>query len=232
MRITRRRMDFLRKVKQLYETTNIPVHYARVAELLGVSRWSAYEMLKKLEKGGFLTSHYEVNQGEKFPGRAMVLFAPTHLLDLALSGKTIKYSLPVKEWEKVNEKLSYLHEELKKANPGELAEKLMAELAGLESPLIFSAYMLAVLTAQLQNLNQKSIELIKGMVMDATKAETALAMFAGAVIGNMLRTATQFPYLSQITGFLAKFQSQLNKLTQPEQALMMDFLDKALTRVI
>jgi len=79
MRITRRRMDFLQKIKELYEATGLPVHYARVAELLGVSKWSAYEMLKKLEKEGLLASQYEVNQRERFPGRAMVLFAPTRL---------------------------------------------------------------------------------------------------------------------------------------------------------
>jgi Mn-dependent DtxR family transcriptional regulator len=54
--ITRRRMDFLRIIKQLYESTNLPVHYVRVAQLLGISKWSAYEMLKNLEKEGLVSS--------------------------------------------------------------------------------------------------------------------------------------------------------------------------------
>jgi hypothetical protein len=36
----------------------------------------------EIKKEGLLASQYEVNQGEKFPGRAMVLFAPTHLAEL------------------------------------------------------------------------------------------------------------------------------------------------------
>ncbi|QGP93098.1 hypothetical protein MGLY_24950 [Neomoorella glycerini] len=226
MRITRRRLDFLQKIKQLYEATNLPVHYARVAELLGVSKWSAYEMLKTLEKEGFLASQYEVNQGEKFPGRAMVLFAPTRLAEAVLSGKTLEEKVPVKEWRQVKERLLSLCEELKKNNPRELIEQLMAELPGLERPLIFSAYMIAFLIAQLQTLSEKSLGLVKSMVMNATKAETGLAMFAGAAMGSMLKTAPQFPLLSQMTGHLARFQGNLAKLSQSEQALLMDFLEE------
>lgn len=230
MRITRRRMDFLQKIKQLYEATNLPVHYARVAELLGVSKWSAYEMLKTLEKEGFLASQYEVNQGGKFPGRAMVLFAPTHLADAVLSGNTWEEKAPLKEWRQVKQRLLSLCAELKKNNPRELIEQLMAELPGLERPLIFSAYMIALLIAQLQTLSAKSLGLVKNVVLGAAKAETGLAMFAGAAMGSMLKTATQFPMLSQIAGHLDRFQDNLAELNQSEQALLMDFLEEALEK--
>jgi len=232
MHITRRRMDFLQKIKQLYKDTNLPVHYTRVAELLGVSKWSAYEMLKTLEKEGFLSSQYEVNQGEKSPGRAMVLFVPTRLTDLVLSGKALKEKVPVKEWQQINERLLSLYEELKKANPKELVEQLMAELPGLETPLIFSVYMIAFLVAQLQTMSEKSIGLVKNVVMDAAKAETGLAMFAGAAMGSMLRTATQFPLLAQIVSHLNRFQDNLAELNQSEQALLMDFLEAALEKAM
>ncbi|QGP93193.1 hypothetical protein MGLY_25960 [Neomoorella glycerini] len=230
MRITRRRLDFLQKIKQLYEATNLPVHYARVAELLGVSKWSAYEMLKTLEKEGFLASQYEVNQGEKFPGRAMVLFAPTRLAEAVLSGKTLEEKVPVKEWRQVKERLLSLCEELKKNNPRELIEQLMAELPGLERPLIFSAYMITLLIVLLQTLSEKSISLIKNVVMNAVKEEIGLAIFAGAVLGSMMKTATQFPLLSQIVSYMGRFQINLAELNKSEQALLMDFLEKGLEK--
>ncbi len=230
MRITRRRMDFLQKIKQLYEATNLPVHYARVAELLGVSKWSAYEMLKTLEKEGFLASQYEVNQGEKFPGRAMVLFVPTPLADAVLSGKALEEKVSIKEWRQVNERLLSLYEELKKANPKELAEQLLAELPGLESPLIFSASMIALLIVLLQTLGEKSIGLLKNVVKNAVKEETGLAIFAGAALGSMMKTATQFTMLSQIVSYMSKFQVKLAELNQSEQALLMDFLEEALEK--
>lgn len=230
MRITRRRMDFLQKIKQLYEATNLPVHYAQVGELLGVSKWSAYEMLKTLEKEGLLASRYEVNQGEKFPGRAMVLFAPTRLADAVLSGKTLEEKVPAKEWRQVHERLLSLYEELKTANPKELVEQLMAELPGLESPLIFSAYMIALLIVLLRTLSEKSIGLLKNVVMNAVKEETGLAIFAGVALGSMMKTATQFPLLSQIVSYMGRFQVNLAELNQSERALLMDFLEEALEK--
>jgi len=230
MRITRRRIDFLQKIKQLYETTNLPVHYARVAELLKVSKWSAYEMLKTLEKEGLLASQYEVNQGEKFPGRAMVLFVPTHLADLVLSGKVLKEKVPVKEWQQVKERLLSLCGKLKKTNPSELVEQLMAELPGLESPLIFSAYMIVLLILQLQTISEKSVGLVKNVVMNTIKAETGLAIFAGAVMGSMLKTANQFPLLPQIVSYLDRFQLNLAELNQSEHALLMGFLEETMEK--
>lgn len=230
MRITRRRIDFLQKIKQLYETTNLPVHYARVAELLKVSKWSAYEMLKTLEKEGLLSSQYEVNQGEKFPGRAMVFFAPTRLVDLVLSGKVLKEKVPVKEWQQTNESLLFLCEKLKKANPKEMVEQLMADLPRLENPLIFSAHMIVLLIAQLQTISEKSIELVKNVVMNTIKAETGLAIFAGAVMGSMLKTANQFPLLSQIVSYMDRFQANLAELNQYEHALLMSFLEETLEK--
>lgn len=230
MRITRRRLDFLRKIKQLYETTNLPVHYTRVAELLGVNKWSAYEMLKTLEKEGFLTSQYEVNQGEKFPGRAMVLFAPTRMAEAVLSGQGLEEKFPGKEWRQVKQRLLSLCAELKKSNPRELIEQLMAELPGPEHPLIFCAYMITLLIVQLQTLSIMSRGLVKNVVLGAEKAETGLAMFAGAAMGSMLKATTQFPLSSQIVSHLHRFQDNLAKLNQSEQALLMDFLEEALEK--
>jgi hypothetical protein len=160
----------------------------------------------------------------------MVLFAPTHLADLVLSGKDLEKNVPLKEWRQVKERLLSLYGELKMTNPKELIEQLMAELPGLERPLIFSAYMIALLIAQLQTLSEKSLGLVKKVVLGAAKTETGLAMFAGVAMGSMLKTATQFPLLSQIVSHLDRFQDNLAELNQSEQALLMDFLEEALEK--
>lgn len=231
MRITRRRMDFLKKIQQLYEATNLPVHYAQVGKLLGVSKWSAYEMLKTLEKEGFLTSQYEVNHGERFPGRAMVLFAPTSLADEVLSEVASEEKALGMEWRQVKDRLLSMCETLKgEINSRKLVEELLGELPDLERPLIFSAYMIALLIAQLQSLGEKGIGLLKNVVMGAAKTETGLAMFAGAAMGSMLKTAAQFPLVSQLVGQMARFQDKLAELNQTEQAVLMDFLAEALEK--
>ncbi len=50
--LTERRKQFLQKLLDLYRRTNLPVHYESVAQALGVSKWTAYDMLKALEKLG------------------------------------------------------------------------------------------------------------------------------------------------------------------------------------
>jgi len=232
MRITRRRKEFLQKIKQLYDAAKLPVHYARVAELLGVSKWSAYEMLRTLEKEGLLASRYEVNRGEKFPGRAMVLFVPTRLADAALSGNMWEEKDPLKEWRQVRQRLLSLCAGLQTNHSEELTEQLIIELPRVGRPLIFSAYMIALLIAQLQTLSAKSLGLVKNVVKDAAKAETGLVMFAGAAMGSMLKTATQFPLLSQIASYLDKFQDNLAELNQSEHILLMDFLEEALEKAM
>lgn len=237
MGLTQRRMEFLAKIKQLYDKTNLPVHYSQVAELLGISKWSAYEMLKKLEKGGFLASEYAVNKGEKFPGRSMVLFSPTHLLDELFSGEEgreeRKEKIPFKEWRQVRNRLLSLCEELKNTNPKQIIDQLLAEMPVTERPLVlFGAYTIALLTAHLQHLSEKSVRLVKSTVLDTTKAETGLAMFAGAVMGSMLKNAAQFPLANYLAGYVTRFQALLAEISQQEKTLLMEFLEEALEKAV
>ncbi|HWP98823.1 MAG TPA: hypothetical protein VN426_18425 [Syntrophomonadaceae bacterium] len=228
MAMTRRRMDFLRIIKQLYESTNLPVHYVRVAQLLGISKWSAYEMLKTLEKEGLVSSQYEVNQGEKHPGRAMVLFAPTTMLHKVLSGSPLEE--PVKEWYQIKEKLLSLCDELKEGKAREIVKQLISELPGIGNPMIFSAYIITILIAQLQALSGKSILLIKRIVLDAVNPESGLAMFAGAVIASIPKIAAKALPVSQLLNYLSGFQKNLALLNQTEQVQLMHFLGDALAK--
>lgn len=228
MAITRRRMDFLRIIKQLYESTNLPVHYVRVAQLLGISKWSAYEMLKTLEKGGLVSSQYEVNQGQKHPGRAMVLFAPTNLLDMVLSGNPLE--VPAREWYQIKERLLSVCEEVKEGKTREVVKQLISELPGIGNPMIFSAYIITILIAQLQTLSDKSIRLIKKIVLDAVNPESGLAMFAGAVIASIPKITSRAHPVSQLLNYLSGFQKNLALLNQTEQVQLIDFLSDALAK--
>ncbi|MEN6327183.1 MAG: hypothetical protein ABFD18_13400 [Syntrophomonas sp.] len=228
MAITRRRMDFLRTIKQLYEATNLPVHYIRVAQLLGISKWSAYEMLKTLEKEGFVARQYEVNQGEKHPGRAMVLFTPTRLLDMILSGKSLEDS--AREWQQTKEKLLSLCEDLKKENSKEIVKHLLAELPEIGNPMTFSAYVITLLIAQVHTLSDSSKKLINKLVIDAASPVSALSMFTGAVIASGSKINSRVQPLFQVLNHLPGFQKNLASLNQSEQHQLMDFLGDALAK--
>ncbi|NPV27793.1 MAG: hypothetical protein HPY81_10235 [Firmicutes bacterium] len=230
MTITQRQKDFLQIIKQIYEATNLPVHYAQVAELLKVSKWSAYEMLKTLEKKGFLTTQYEVNLKKKHPGRARVMFAPAQLANLVLATKKFGTPTPNKEVQLLKERILSLYDKPKKSELRELVEQLKTELPNIENPLVSCAYVIAILILQLQTLSKTSIRLIKNMALDVAKGEIGLAMFVGAVMGSMLKTASQVQLLSHLADSLSGFQKNLATLNQSEQTLLMDFLGEALAK--
>lgn len=53
------------------------IHYATVAQQFGISKVTAYEMLRLLEKRGLVQASYQVNPAPRRSGRLPVLFAPT-----------------------------------------------------------------------------------------------------------------------------------------------------------
>lgn len=77
MKLTRRQEEFIKKMIELGHELDGPVHYTAVAEQLGVSPFTAYDMLRLLEEKGFVTSEYQLASDKSGPGRATRLFYPT-----------------------------------------------------------------------------------------------------------------------------------------------------------
>jgi DNA-binding MarR family transcriptional regulator len=76
MELTSRQIEFVEKLLDLYDEIEESIHYSQVADRLGVSRSTAYEMLRLLERKGFARSHYFLDESGG-PGRSTVLFSPT-----------------------------------------------------------------------------------------------------------------------------------------------------------
>ena len=76
MKLTPRQRTFLEKLRDLYRERRGPVHYSAVAERLGVSKFSAYDMLRVLEKKGVAGSEYLLSTERSGPGRSQVVFFP------------------------------------------------------------------------------------------------------------------------------------------------------------
>lgn len=81
MRLTRRQEAFIRGLIDLYRQASAPVHYTEVAERLGVSPFTAYDMLRLLERKGLVTSEYHLDASKASSGRSGVYFKPTGLVD-------------------------------------------------------------------------------------------------------------------------------------------------------
>ncbi|MBO0684489.1 MAG: hypothetical protein J2P45_15130, partial [Candidatus Dormibacteraeota bacterium] len=53
------------------------VHYSEVAHSMGISAWTAYALLRELERADLVRRAYAVPSGARTGGRSRILFAPT-----------------------------------------------------------------------------------------------------------------------------------------------------------
>ncbi len=73
VRLTRRQTEFMEALINIYEKTKEPVCYKEVAEVMNVSKWTAYDIIQELNRKGFLKLEYKLNPG---PGRSEIRFVP------------------------------------------------------------------------------------------------------------------------------------------------------------
>ena len=85
MRLTQRQEDFIGNLIELYREVQGAIHYSSVADKLGVSDITAYDMLRLLEEKGLVSSQYELADEKSGPGRSKIVFLPTprahHLME-------------------------------------------------------------------------------------------------------------------------------------------------------
>lgn len=99
MELTRRQETFIRTLVDLYSEQAAPIHYSQLAGRLGVSPFTAYDMLRLLEERGYARSQYQLGEGRG--GRSIIIFAPTakaHDLMAAL-----RADVPEGDWGRVKE---------------------------------------------------------------------------------------------------------------------------------
>ncbi len=89
MKLTGRQETFIQQLLDLYRELNGPIHYSELAERVGVSPFTAYDMLRVLEEKGFVTSTYRLDSNKPVVGRSEIVFLPTeqtHRLFVKLAG--------------------------------------------------------------------------------------------------------------------------------------------------
>lgn len=150
MKLTRRQESFLRQILDLYHELNKPMHYSEIAERIGVSRFTAYDMLRLLEEKGLVTSDYQLAADKSGPGRSEVVFMPTErtrrLLDSLGGGGSGA------EWEAWREQL------LRHVHLGHLAlpemdvvHELLARISGEEDEALrYCLEVISVIVLRLQ----------------------------------------------------------------------------------
>jgi len=101
MNLTRRQETFMRQLLELYTEFQEPIHYSALADRIGVSRITAYDMLRVLEEKGYVASVYQLASGRTGPGRTTVLYHPTEKAKQAII--QLASEANVSDWETLSD---------------------------------------------------------------------------------------------------------------------------------
>ncbi|AEG16769.1 hypothetical protein G7K71_17940 [Desulfofundulus sp. TPOSR] len=228
MNLTQRRKEFLHKIVNLFHQTGLPVHYVTIAQALGVSKWTAYDILKELEKGDFLHREYTLSRNEKAPGRSMVVFRPTEKALKLLPPQEAK-SKTQEDWSTARSKLLSLVDNMKNLNPQKIKEELLEEMSRIELPVVFSAYTIALLITHIHEINSRGMAALKHILELAPKPELVLSLFAGLAVGTMLKSMKD-AVNSKILSCIRRFEDHISECDNQERRLLASFLTEALQR--
>lgn len=238
LRLTPRQREFLNRICDHFLKNKEPVHYTTVAKWMGVSKWTAYDMLKRLERNGYLSSCYSVNE-KGLPGRSLLLFEPGAGLKKLLEQEDASLR---REWQAWKGMLFQRFERLRSgSNGGEygsLIEELLAMLPEAKGPMASCACLIALFVAYLKTFNEQRMKMVRQMVAMISGPEQRLSLFSGTVAGIFSREmpgsgdgdaiATKEGFLA---GMIDKFHQYLAGIDLKQHRLLAGFLDDLLQAV-
>ncbi|NYE56798.1 LexA family protein [Carboxydothermus ferrireducens] len=224
MILTERRKQFLEKLIDLFQKTNVPVHYETIANALGVSKWTAYDVLKELEKLGYLTRDYTVNPNEM--GRSQVVFMPTIKAINLFEEKRTK-EINIDEWNKIKTKVLELLNSLKTHSISDAVQKMLEEIPKVQVRVTFGAYVIGLFIVYLRKLGGRTEMLVKSLVQNAPTSEMRIIIFIGTVLGTIIQTMNHEIGVG-VTELVGRYLKSLTDLSDKEKGMLADFLDEAL----
>jgi DNA-binding MarR family transcriptional regulator len=230
IKLTPRQRAFLDKLFDLHREHQGPVHYSLVAEKLGVNKFSAYDMLKLLEKKGMARSDYVLTAEHAGPGRSMIVFSPTQQAANLFSQLTGDVNIN-EEWRQLKERILQRLQETKSANYRELLNELLVRIPEHKSPLIYCTEMITALLLNLNRAKEKAgdINPFRALSSLGSTGEAGLGALAGLSLGSTLLMEKAEPSLrDKLLSCTKRYHTYLLNLSEEAKASLSDFLEEAL----
>lgn len=229
MDLTARQKAFLNKLLDLNAQAREALHYSRLAETLGVSPATAYDMLKVLERKGMVRSEYAIAERPPGPGRASVLFAPTPLAQ-ELFARLATESGRDEEWEQVKARvLSAL-----RSNAGVDYDALVRDILALvpktRSPLAYAA---EVITVLLLNLHEAKCKFGPrsplGMLLDNTAGKLGMSMLAGLAFGLSITHRARQRLWNDLPNQIRRYEAAVQELSAERTQVLREYVGEVVS---
>jgi DNA-binding MarR family transcriptional regulator len=212
-KITLRQKAFLGKVIEVYREMKEPMHYSAIAGKLGLSKSTAYDMLRVLEQKGMIGSQYATPKEIAGPGRSSILFYPTAQAKEFFLHLTREVNIP-DEWENVKARILTSLEQ-GKGNYRDLIQELLNKTREAQSPLAQCAGIVTALLLSLREARQGLTEQGSvGAIVKAPVSKLRMSILAGLIMGLSLSNQAVTKMLGNSREFTDKYEVSLQKLNK------------------
>lgn len=230
MTITGRQRAFLKRFLDLYNQAQESLHYAHVAEVLGVGKITAYDMLRSLKERGLVRAEYVLRGKGQGAGRSTVLFLPTPKAQ-ALFAELAGEDWDKAEWEAVKARL--LNALRQRNDYQDLLEEILGRLSEQASPLVYAAEMA---TAVILNLLLVEKEVPVSALVERLKAlglpdEVGLNALGGLAVGLSLVEQANRRLTDKLVGATRFYQQSLARLGREGKGHLSNFVQEVMRTV-
>jgi energy-coupling factor transport system substrate-specific component len=233
MKLTGRQRAFLSEFLDIYwELGQNPLRYAQVAERLGVSKITAYDMLRVLEKRGLVRSEYVVPGKGSGPGRSTIVFSPTPEAH-ALFDKLTDDQDEIGDWETRKAHILQKLQTRQAADYENLLDEMLAHLPDSESPLLFVTEMItAVLLAlQLAHKDFTSSHLAERLQAAGFPGELGLSALTGVAVALSFTERANRRITTMLLAQTKRYPGMLAQLTGGKRDRLHQFVQEALQSI-
>ena len=229
MKLTGRQKSFLSQFLDLHHKSREPLHYSDVAKHLGVSKITAYDMLRLLEERGLVQSEYILRGKGQGAGRSSIVFRPTPEAD-TLFAELVGDAVSQGEWEVVKLRILDRLEADKDTDYEGLLEDLLARLPQRESPMLYAAEMI---TAVILSLHQLREDASASGLFDKLRSlglpdEAGLRALAGLTLGLSFVERINRHMISLLLSYTSRYQEILSRLSSENKRRLSNFVGEVL----
>jgi predicted transcriptional regulator len=227
MKLTGRQREFLGRFLDLYRGTKQPIHYAQLAEKVGVSKLTAYDMLRLLEERGLVVSEYILPK-EGGPGRSSIVFYPTEKAAKAMVQQAGE-DWDKKEWEGVRERILQALDERKGAYQN-LLDEILLRIPKRKSPMLYVTEMITAIFLQLHQLRDdlKVNGIFPDLHLVGLPDELGLNALPGLTLGLTLVEKANRRVTTLLLSYTQKYQDNLARLSAENKKRLSDFAQEVM----
>jgi len=230
LKLTFRQKAFLSKLLDVYHEMKEPLHYSVIAERLGISNSTAYDMFKLLEQKGMITSHYATPKVSAGPGRANVLFSPTKKTE-ELFSNLAGNSQQRDEWEDVKARILAGLEKGQSSGYQDLFHEILTMIPEAQSSLVQCAEFITALMLSLKESRQELEE--QGPInslLAAPASKLRMSILAGLILGLSMAN-NQARKALDISKYTEKYEASLQELSKENLLMLHQFTSSVMARL-